>query len=82
MCKYCDKPRGNEYRVETLSADSFSYNKTSIEYRLVPLQGEFLPRYKYCLVVEHSYMANSGKTVTPIDFCPYCGRQLEGNKGK
>jgi len=77
MCKYCDKPNGNEYVVETMSADSFSYNKTYIEYRRVPLQGEFLPQFKHCLVVEHSYMANSGTTVTPIDFCPYCGRKLE-----
>lgn len=82
MCKYCDKPSGNEYRVEILSATSISYNKTYIEHRRVPVQGEFLPCFKYCLVVEHSYMDNSSKTVTPIDFCPYCGRQLEGNKGK
>jgi len=79
MCKYCDKTDGNALKVDTLSADGFSYNQAYIEYRKVPLQGKFVPEYVWCMVVVSSYMANVCTTVTPIDFCPYCGRQLRSD---
>lgn len=77
MCKYCSKPCNNENILDTCSADGYSFQKIYIARVTVPSHESFIPKEKFCLVVRHAFMGNSCETVTPIDYCIKCGRNLE-----
>lgn len=77
MCKYCSKPCNNENILDTCSADGYSFQKIYIARVIVPSHESFIPKERFCLVVRHAFMGNSCETVTPIDYCIKCGRNLE-----
>lgn len=81
MCKYCSKycskPCNNENILDTCSADGYSFQKIYITRVTVPSHESFIPKERFCLVVRHAFMGNSCETVTPIDYCIKCGRNLE-----
>ena len=77
MCEYCDKPKGNLPKLDTASIDGFSFQRVYIEKRVVPTHDSFFPEKRYCLVSENSFMQNICTTVTPIEYCPWCKRELE-----
>jgi hypothetical protein len=80
MCEYCENPKGNRLKLDTLSADGFSFQKIYIEQRTITTHDSSFPEERFCLVAEHCFMQNSCTTVTPIDYCPFCSRKLEVEK--
>jgi hypothetical protein len=80
MCEYCENPKGNRLKLDTLSADGFSFQKIYLEQRTITTHDSSFPEERFCLVAEHCFMQNSCTTVTPIDYCPFCSRKLEVEK--